>query len=82
VLIVDLETAMPPLRIEGAQVERVEGTRQRLRFRRAEVSAARVVAEVAERAPLVDLAIEDPAIEEIVRRIYLEGLPASATSRD
>jgi ABC-2 type transport system ATP-binding protein len=77
VLIVDLESVQPPLQIDGAEVERVEGTRQWLRFRRADVSAARVVAEVAERAPLVDLALEEPAIEEIVRRIYLEGLPTT-----
>jgi ABC-2 type transport system ATP-binding protein len=75
VLIVDLERASPALCVAGATVERVEGTRQWLRFRRVDVSAARVVAEVAEQAPLVDLAIEEPAIEEIVRRIYLEGLP-------
>jgi ABC-2 type transport system ATP-binding protein len=81
VLIVDLENVQPPLRIAGAEVDRVEGTRQWLRFRRADVSAARVVAEVAEQAPLVDLSIEEPAIEEIVRRIYLEGLPTSAARR-
>ena len=75
VLIVDLETSAEPLRIAGATVERVEGTRQWLRFRRDEVTAARMVAEVAARAPLVDLSIEEPAIEEIVRHIYLEGLP-------
>jgi ABC-2 type transport system ATP-binding protein len=76
-LIVDLETALPPLAIEGTTVERVEGARQWLRFRRCEISAAKVVADVAERAPVVDLSIEEPEIEEIVRRIYLEGLPGS-----
>jgi ABC-2 type transport system ATP-binding protein len=74
VLIVDLEATAQPLHIDGATVERVDGARQWLRFRR-EVSAARVIAEVAARAPIVDLAIEEPAIEEIVRHIYVEGLP-------
>jgi ABC-2 type transport system ATP-binding protein len=78
-LIVDLETALPPLAIEGTTVERIEGARQWLRFRRSEVSAARVVAEVAAQAPVVDLSIEEPEIEEIVRRIYLEGLPGIQT---
>jgi ABC-2 type transport system ATP-binding protein len=57
---------------------RVDGARQWLRFSGDEVSAARVVAAVAERAPLVDLALEEPEIEEVVRRIYVEGevLPA------
>lgn len=53
-----------------AVVERVEGQRQWLRFRRDEVSAAQLTAEVAERARLVDLSIEETDIEEVLRRIY------------
>jgi ABC-type uncharacterized transport system ATPase subunit len=34
------------------------------------------VAEVVARAPLVDLAVEEPDIEEIVKRVYTEGLDA------
>ena len=44
--------------------------RQWLAFRRDETSAARLAAAVAERAPLVDLAVEEPDIEDVVRRIY------------
>ena len=69
-LVVDLEEPAPPLEIEGARVVRVEGPRQWLRFRRDEVSAARLTAAVAERARLVDLALEEPDIEDVVRRIY------------
>jgi ABC-2 type transport system ATP-binding protein len=71
-LVVDLEEPAPPLEIEGTRVVRVEGARQWLRFRRDEVSAARVTAAVAERARLVDLALEEPDIEDVVRRIYTE----------
>ncbi len=53
----------------------MDGARQWLRFRRDEVSAARVIGEVAAQASIVDLAIEESAIVDIVRRIYLEGLP-------
>jgi ABC-2 type transport system ATP-binding protein len=77
VLIVDLETAAPPLEVAGATVERVDGPRQWLRFRRAELSAAQVIAAVTAQAPILDLSLEEPEIEEIVRRIYVEGLPAS-----
>ncbi len=73
-LIVDLEAASRPLSLPGAEVVRVEGPRQWLRFRRAEMSAASLVSAVAQAVPLVDLAIEEPAIEDIVRRIYIEGL--------
>jgi ABC-2 type transport system ATP-binding protein len=72
-LVVDLEEAAPPLEVDGARVVRVEGPRQWLRFRRDEVTAARLTAAVAERAPLVDLTVEEPDIEDVVRRIYAEG---------
>jgi ABC-2 type transport system ATP-binding protein len=70
-LIVDLEAAIPPLQIEGARVEKVDGARQWLRFRG---PAAELTARVAASAPLVDLQIAEPEIEEIVRRIYSAGV--------
>jgi ABC-2 type transport system ATP-binding protein len=73
-LVVDLEEEVPPLDVAGAIVLRVEGRRQWLRFSKDRTTAARLVAEVAARAPLLDLAVEEPDIEEVVRRIYLEGL--------
>jgi viologen exporter family transport system ATP-binding protein len=69
-LIVDLEEPAPPLEIEGASVERVDGPRQWLRFRG---PAAELTARVAAAARLVDLQIAEPDIEEIVRRIYISG---------
>jgi ABC-2 type transport system ATP-binding protein len=69
-LVVDLEEPAPPLAVPGARVERVEGARQWLRFRRGEASAADLAAAVGARARLVDLAVEEPDIEEVVRRIY------------
>jgi ABC-2 type transport system ATP-binding protein len=78
-LIVDLEEPAPPLEIEGARVVRVEGVRQWLVFRREEVTAAELTAAVAARAALVDLAIEEPDIEDVVRRIYVGGLADDAS---
>jgi ABC-2 type transport system ATP-binding protein len=69
-LVVDLKAAAPPLQIPGATVVLVDGPRQWLRFRRSETSAAQVTAAVAAQAPLLDLAIEEPDIEDVVRRIY------------
>ncbi len=65
-LVVDLEEPSPPLEVEGATVERVDGPRQWLRFRG---PAADLTARVAASARLVDLQIAEPDIEEIVRRI-------------
>jgi ABC-2 type transport system ATP-binding protein len=72
-LVIDLEEPQPALEVEGARVVAVEGPRQWLRFERAEISAAELVARVTALAPLRDLAIEEPDIEEIVRRIYGGG---------
>jgi ABC-2 type transport system ATP-binding protein len=71
-LIVDLEEPADPLEVPGARVVRVDGPRQWLRFRRDEVSAAQLAAAVAAQAPLVDLAIDEPDIEDVVRRIYVD----------
>ncbi|MGI8684416.1 MAG: ABC transporter ATP-binding protein [Acidimicrobiales bacterium] len=69
-LVVDLEEPRPPLDVPGAEVVRTEGARQWLRFSRDEHTAAAVLARVAEQAPVRDLSVEEPPIEEIVRRIY------------
>lgn len=46
------------------------GLRQRLAFDAETTTAARVLAGVAERAEVLDLAIEEPDIEDVVRRVY------------
>lgn len=46
------------------------GMRQRLAFDPEVTTAARVLAAVSERAEVVDLAIEEPDVEEVVRRVY------------
>jgi ABC-2 type transport system ATP-binding protein len=78
-LVVDLEEPLPPLEVPGTRVARVEGPRQWLVFSRDETTAAKVTAAVAARAPLLDLALEEPDVEEIVRGIYLEGTGTGGT---
>jgi ABC-2 type transport system ATP-binding protein len=75
-LVLDLEEPAPPIEVPGARVVRVEGPRQWLSFRGDETSASELTAAVAAKAPLVDLAIEETEIEEIVRRIYAAGADA------
>jgi ABC-2 type transport system ATP-binding protein len=76
-LVVDLEEPAPPLRVHGVSDVRVDGLRQWLRFRREDTTAADLTAAVAQRARLVDLAVEEPDIEEVVRRIYTSGRDTS-----
>jgi len=78
-MVVDLEEAAPPLEVPGARVVKVDGPRQWLAFRRDETSAAELTAAVAARTRLLDLAIEETEIEEIVRRIYAAGAAPLAT---
>jgi ABC-2 type transport system ATP-binding protein len=59
-----------PLVIAGVEVVRVEGPRQWLRFRRDGHTAASVLAQVTALAPVRDVTVEEPAIDDIVRRIY------------
>ena len=69
-LVVDLEEPAEPIELPGVESVHVEGRRQRLTFSGDQVSAADLVAQVASRVRLVDLAIEEPEIEQIVARIY------------
>jgi len=71
-LMVDLEEERTALAVPGAELVRVEGRRQWLRFDRDAPGAAAVIAAVVAQAPVRDLAIEEPTIEEVVRRIYRE----------
>jgi ABC-2 type transport system ATP-binding protein len=69
-LVVDLEVPGPPLEIEGAEVTRVDGPRQWLRFRRDGHTAASLLAQVSSQAPVRDMTVEEPAIDDVIRRIY------------
>ena len=51
---------------------KVDGPRQWLRFHREEASAAELTAAVARQARLIDLAVEETDIEDVVRRIYTQ----------
>jgi ABC-2 type transport system ATP-binding protein len=71
-LVVDLGAVVPdgPLLVPRACEVRAEGPRRWLRFRRTEITAAELIAAVAATYPLHDLRIEEPGIEDIVRRVY------------
>ena len=77
-LVVDLEEPAPPIDVPGAIVEKVDGPRQWLRFHRSKTTAAELIAAVAARVRLRDLTIEEPEIEDIVRRIYGGADPGRA----
>ncbi|MER5636391.1 ATP-binding cassette domain-containing protein [Kitasatospora sp. NPDC002227] len=71
-LVVDLAESRPPIEVPGARVVKVEGPRQWLAFP-TEASAAPIVAAVAAGYPLADLSVQEPAIEDVIARLYTQG---------
>ena len=73
VLVVDLADAVDDLTgIENTRhlASEGHGLRQRLAFDAEATTAAKVLAAVSERAEVLDLTVEEPDIEDVVRRIY------------
>lgn len=68
-LVVDFARELPPAEAEGARFVRADGPRQWFAFPAA-ASAAPLVAALAARYPLVDLSVREPAIEDVIARMY------------
>jgi ABC-2 type transport system ATP-binding protein len=71
--VVDLAGPQPDLTgLDGARHLSSEGggLRQRLAFDAERTTAAKVLAAVADQAQVLDLTVEEPDIEDVVRRIY------------
>jgi ABC-2 type transport system ATP-binding protein len=69
-LVVDLEQPNGPLVVEGAEVVRVEGPRQWLRFHRDRTTAAQLIATIAGTTQVLDLTVEEPRIEDVISQLY------------
>ncbi|WP_327293342.1 ABC transporter ATP-binding protein [Streptomyces sp. NBC_01198] len=68
-LVVDFAGELPPVEVPGARWVRSEGPRQWLAFPAGD-SAAPLVSALAARHPLVDLSVREPAIEDVIARMY------------
>jgi ABC-2 type transport system ATP-binding protein len=68
--------------LEGAELVACDGTVARLRFDRTRERADRLVRRVSERYPVEDVAIEEPDLESIIRRIYGEGFHHNGESSE
>jgi ABC-2 type transport system ATP-binding protein len=69
-LSVDFESDAPAELPDGAQLEERGRTRLVIRFDRDRIAAARLIAWLAERAPIADLMLEETPIERIVAELY------------
>ena len=72
-LVVNLFEDPGEIAIDGADVVAREGHSVQLRFDRRTISAEALVRRVTERYQITDIAIIEPDIETIVRRIYTDG---------
>ena len=73
VLVVDLAASTPDL-VDVPDTQHLgsegSGLRQRLAFDPEATTAAKVLAAVSERVEVLDLAVEEPDVEDVVRRVY------------
>jgi len=72
-LVVELCDDEPDFAVDGADIESRAGTIVRLRFDRKLVKADQLIRQVTERYCVNDVSIEEPELESIIRRIYVEG---------
>jgi ABC-2 type transport system ATP-binding protein len=79
-LVVELCEAYPDFAVEGAELEARLGDLARLRFDRREISADVLIRRVTERYCVNDVSIEEPELESIIRRIYVEGYTEPGTA--
>jgi ABC-2 type transport system ATP-binding protein len=81
---IDIEAGDMPTgeSLPGVTLVKQDGPRHWFRFNRSDASAADVIAMVAARFRLLDVTIEEPEIEEIVRRIYEDGFEQAGDSSE
>ncbi len=72
-LVVALSETADGFAVPGADVESRTGDVVRLRFDRKTISADQLIRRVTERYCVSDVSIEEPELESIIRRIYVEG---------
>jgi ABC-2 type transport system ATP-binding protein len=72
-LVVHLKDPQPDFTMPGVEIEPSEPPSVRLRFDRRTTTAEALIRRVTERYAITDVAIVEPEIENIVRRLYLEG---------
>ena len=73
-LVVDFAEDAIDFSIEGAQVVHHDGRRVTYRFARGEISASELIQRLSARYRIEDLSVQEPQIEDTVRRIYEQGL--------
>ncbi|HTU70803.1 MAG TPA: ATP-binding cassette domain-containing protein [Candidatus Baltobacteraceae bacterium] len=77
-LVVRFDRAVSSPQLAGAELESSDGRTARFRFDRNLERADLLIRQASERYSLEDVSIEEPDLESIIRRIYVEGYDARA----
>ena len=75
-LVVEFEEAVPDFSAPHATLTKTEGKKKWFVFNRFETTPSTLIANISAQYPILDLAVEEPEIESIVRTIY-QQLPAT-----
>jgi len=75
-LVVEFEEEVPDFSAPHATLAKAEGRKKWFTFNRFETSPSTLIASISTQYPILDLAVEEPEIESIVRTIY-QQLPVS-----
>ena len=76
-LVVEFEADTPDFAAPNATLVKTEGRKKWFAFNRLETSPSQLIAYISARSPIIDLTVEEPEIEAIVRTIY-QGQSAQA----
>jgi ABC-2 type transport system ATP-binding protein len=73
-LVVDFAEDYADTSVDGARVAQREGRRVTYRFTRGAISASELIQRLSAKYRIEDLSVQEPQIEDTVRRIYEQGL--------
>lgn len=73
-LAVEFADGGDPPHLPGVEVLERQGNKLRLRFRKEEIQVSQLIARLSQSCSIVDLTVQEPDIESIIREIYLGGI--------
>ena len=80
-LSVDYAEDYPDVRVPHAQITHWEGTRVQYRFSPEKIRAAELIGTILQKFRIVDIAVQEPDIEELIKTVYEDNLILRKTSK-
>lgn len=78
---VDYAEDYPDVRVPHAQITHQEGTRVQYRFSPEEIRTAELIGTILEKFKIVDIAVQEPEIEELIKTVYEDNVILRKTSK-